>query len=68
MSYGCRYLRVGLAVLVVHDFADIFLYTAKSLHYLKVKGGTDILFAIFAISFFASRNVFYPFYVLLPTA
>lgn len=68
MSYLTQFTRIGTAILLVHDSADIFLESAKCFNYCK-KGrpgskwpsiGCDTLFGCFAVVFFISRLVIYP--------
>lgn len=82
-SYGQNQHRAGLMVAWIHDFADIFLYVAKwfqAIHKLMEKAQrtrgvvfkffqsmTDVAFAIFALSFFVTRLVFYPYICVLPS-
>ncbi|KAI9294024.1 longevity-assurance protein [Neoconidiobolus thromboides FSU 785] len=56
-SYITNYTRVGHVMLVLMDFADIFLSTAKVLNYLRLKLICDITFTIFFISWIASRHI-----------
>ncbi len=59
--------------MVVHDLADIFLESAKLFNYVATKNDKyknfakplcDSLFVIFAIVFFITRLVIFPFWVL----
>ena len=58
--------RQSLMVLLVHDVADIFLYSAKVAVYNKRTFLADILFACFAMVFFVSRLAAFPVYCVLP--
>lgn len=67
MSYLTNFTRIGSSILLVHDLADIFLESGKCFVYIsKAKGNKwitvvcDSLFAIFALSFFVTRLVIYP--------
>ena len=69
MSYLTQFTRIGTSILLVHDSADVFLESAKCFNYCK-KGrpgakwpsiGCDSLFGIFAVVFFVSRLVIYPY-------
>ncbi|KAL0478662.1 5 TM domain-containing transmembrane protein, partial [Acrasis kona] len=53
--------RIGSLILLLHDFVDIFLYSAKSANEVNYKGFADFLFVMFAVSFFALRLVFFPY-------
>eukprot|EP00761_Pharyngomonas_kirbyi_P009249 gb/GECH01009265.1/.p1 GENE.gb/GECH01009265.1/~~gb/GECH01009265.1/.p1 ORF type:complete len:325 (+),score=39.87 gb/GECH01009265.1/:1-975(+) len=59
-SFVLRFYRVGLVVVVLHDFNDVFLETAKFTKYLGLQRVADPLFLFFAIGWFFTR-----FYVLL---
>ena len=70
-SYLLNFSRIGSAIVLIHDVADIFLESAKCFNYTgKVKGRewastvTDIVFGCFAITFFLSRLVYYPRFVV----
>jgi hypothetical protein len=71
-AYMCNFLRFGSTILIVHDTADIFLEYGKCLNYTSkvpefkpwASKATDVFFALFAVSFFISRLVIYPRYVL----
>jgi hypothetical protein len=69
-SYLTNFIRIGTTVLIIHDVSDVFLETAKCFNYVsKVKGREwtsnvcDVLFGIFAVSFFIMRLVIYPVWV-----
>ncbi|KAA8490557.1 Ceramide synthase 4 [Porphyridium purpureum] len=59
-SYVTGYVRVGVIVLILHDVGDIFLYGAKTMHYLGLAPFDTILFVIFMVVFYISRLVFLP--------
>ena len=70
-SYLLNFSRIGSAILLLHDAADIFLESAKCLNYTaKAKGhewadtAKDVVFGVFAITFFVSRLVYYPRFVV----
>lgn len=69
LSWWHRYTRIGLVVLILHNWADIFLYLAKVVVYVTHGKGKwkEILFTLFAINFFISRLYFFPL-VVLPSA
>ena len=71
LSYVTNYTRVGVTIMLLHDMADVFLESAKVFNYSsKAKGHEwaktvcDILFATFAITFFVTRLIVYPFFVI----
>jgi len=66
-SYYIGMMRIGLIIItVVADGPDLFLYWAKVCHYLQDKNLLkDIFFAIFALSFYILRGIFYPVFVCI---
>ena len=66
-----NFSRIGSVILLLHDAADVFLESAKCFNYAsKVKGREwaktvcDVMFALFAITFFVTRLVFFPRFVI----
>ena len=66
-SYLNNYTRIGSIILFIHDLSDVPLEVAKVFNYTsKVKGNawlkpiTDGIFAVFMITFFLTRLVWYP--------
>jgi len=67
-SYLTNFTRIGCSILVLHDFADIFLEVGKCFNYMsKVKSLkvfaqpiTDTCFVLFALSFAVTRLYIYP--------
>jgi hypothetical protein len=57
---------------LVHDFSDLFLESGKCLNYLSktkkykfwASKATDCMFGIFALSFFITRLIIYPRYLV----
>ena len=56
--HTCRFLKIGVLVLFVHDIGDIFLELSKTVFYFKERGGKEywwpelganVGFAIFTI-------------------
>jgi len=71
-SYWVRYHRVGLIILIVHNAADILLYLSKSMNYVnknykQLQLLTSATFIAFAVVFFVSRIVIFPFVVIPST-
>lgn len=69
-SHMVNFVRIGVTVLCIHDVSDVLLELAKCFNYIsKVKGqewakiACDVLFALFAISFFILRLVIYPYWI-----
>ena len=72
-SFLTSYTRIGASILFLHDLADIILESAKVLNYtssapehrwLKTYSVVDILFGVFAVTFFVTRLVLYPRFIL----
>lgn len=61
-SWSQGYFRIGTLILLVHDFADIFLELAKTALYLKYQNVCDAMFAVFAVAFGVSRIIIFPFW------
>ena len=71
LSYITNYTRVGVTIMLLHDTADVFLESAKVFNYSsKPKGHEwakvvcDVLFAIFALTFFVTRLILYPLFII----
>ena len=71
LSYVTNYTRVGVTIMLLHDTADVFLESAKVFNYSsKPKGHEwaktvcDALFATFALTFFVTRLIIYPVFVI----
>mmetsp|Transcript_27930 Transcript_27930/g.72276 ORF Transcript_27930/g.72276 Transcript_27930/m.72276 type:complete len:242 (-) Transcript_27930:87-812(-) len=62
------FTRCGICVLVFHDIADVFLYSAKAADKAGVKPRVvvDVLFGLFVVAFFVGRMIMYPGYVVVP--
>eukprot|EP01102_Stenamoeba_stenopodia_P018983 TRINITY_DN7049_c0_g1_i2.p1 TRINITY_DN7049_c0_g1~~TRINITY_DN7049_c0_g1_i2.p1 ORF type:complete len:314 (+),score=32.79 TRINITY_DN7049_c0_g1_i2:125-1066(+) len=60
-SYSLSYVRVGSFVFILHDFSDIFLESAKTLHYIDMDGLAHVDFVLFATSFFICRLILFPY-------
>lgn len=67
LSYCCGFTRIGSLVMWCHDISDIFLEGAKLFVYSKNTAVADALFIIFGITFFISRLIYYPFWILHTT-
>jgi hypothetical protein len=74
-SYLANYTRIGASILLLHDTADVFLEGAKVCHYISqgAKGrffrsfgkiGADVLFVVFAVTFFVTRLMLYPRFIV----
>ena len=51
-----NFVRIGVAIMVCFDFADIFLPLAKSLRYVRLNPLDDIAFALFALAWVPTRH------------
>uniref|UniRef100_A0A674N284 Ceramide synthase 5 n=1 Tax=Takifugu rubripes TaxID=31033 RepID=A0A674N284_TAKRU len=63
-SYTNNMIRAGTLVMCLHDASDIFLEAAKLANYAKYQRLCDGLFVVFSLSFFFTRLVFFPFWVI----
>ena len=63
-SYIYSFHRFGAIVLCLHDVSDPFMEMAKMFLYAGYTKIADGLFALFAVVFILTRNVFFPFFVL----
>lgn len=67
-SYLFDFSRPGILVMSLHDLGDVFLYAAKSAQYRGKRALADLLFGLFAISFYLARLVFLPCALVYPLA
>merc|ERR1712087_706634 len=65
MSYCSGCVRVGVAVLLLHDPADIVLQSAKLFRLLNWKLLTNVVFAVLVVAWFATRVVIFPYHCVL---
>jgi hypothetical protein len=54
-SWYLRFERCGAAIMVVHDLSDVLLCAAKYCKRTGAHARAEVLFALFAVSFFALR-------------
>ncbi|XP_003382832.1 PREDICTED: ceramide synthase 1-like [Amphimedon queenslandica] len=75
-SLCMRFHYIGLLVLFIHDFADVFLEVAKAILYFKDRGGksyklpehiANVLFAVFVLQWILFRLYWYPVKLLYAT-
>ena len=64
-SYLTDHVRIGTAILVEQDFADIFLPIAKCFKYAKLPTVGDLFFVLFALAWYPTRH--YVYFILLYT-
>lgn len=60
-SYLENYPRIGSLILVLHDGADFWLELAKIAKYASLQRICDSSFIIFALVWFVTRLVIFPF-------
>ena len=65
---GCRFLRVGSIIMVLHDVSDILLECAKMFNYCHKDAVADILFGLFMLSWAVLRLVYFPGWVIWSTS
>ncbi|XP_034028564.1 ceramide synthase 5-like [Thalassophryne amazonica] len=63
-SYTNNMLRAGTLVMCVHDVSDIFLEAGKLANYAKYQRLCDGLFVMFSVTFFLTRLIIYPFWIV----
>ena len=63
-SWTCNFFKVGTLVLIIHDVADIFLESAKLCKYGGAKKLSEVLFGMFAVSWFITRLGIYPTWII----
>jgi len=66
-SWTCNLTRCGALVLVVHDFADIFLEAAKMCNYTNYQKACDIIFGVFTVAWIVTRLGLFPTWILYST-
>ena len=59
-SWMVNFSRIGALVLAVHDGCDVFLQAAKLLNYMHYRTATDLMFVVFALTFFVCRLIIFP--------
>ena len=62
-SYLLDFGRPGLLIMALHDIGDVFLYSAKSAQYKRFQGLADVLFVLFALTFYVTRLYVLPTYL-----
>ncbi|KAK4877943.1 hypothetical protein RN001_010449 [Aquatica leii] len=66
-SWSARLYRIGTLILLVHDFADVFLEAAKITKYCGLKKTCEIVFGVFTLCWCFSRIIAFPFWILKST-
>ena len=59
ISWVVNFVRIGSLVLLIHDWADVFLDLSKMTNYLKWRHICNIFFAIFTIVWCVTRLVIF---------
>jgi len=62
-SFFIAHFRYGSVIMLVHDASDYWLEAAKLAKYAKKQRTCDVLFVIFALVFYLTRWVYFPFWV-----
>lgn len=62
-SYLIAHFRYGSVIMLLHDASDYWLEAAKLAKYAKWQRTCDVLFVIFALIFYLTRWVYFPFWV-----
>ncbi|XP_059835958.1 ceramide synthase 2-like [Hypanus sabinus] len=63
-SWCTNYIRAGTLVMAVHDASDYFLESAKMFNYAGWKTTCNCLFILFAVAFFTTRLIIFPFWII----
>ncbi|KAJ3367368.1 Ceramide synthase 3 [Kappamyces sp. JEL0680] len=61
--YSCH--RIGVVITFLHDIADPWMEIAKLTLYSGRQQAADVLFGVFALAFIVTRNIIFPFGVIL---
>lgn len=59
-SYYFNTMKIGTAIMILHDLSDPLMEIAKIFNYLNCQLGADIFFVLFASSFIYLRDYLYP--------
>lgn len=65
-SWFVNFTRFGVLVMVLHDVSDVFLEVGKICIYMGMDTAKDIIFVVFALTFFVTRLVMYPLFIVKP--
>lgn len=64
VSYIANFTKIGVAIMLTHDFSDVFLEFAKLAKYAKRKKLTSFGFILLSITFIATRLIIFPFGII----
>ncbi|KAK8344262.1 hypothetical protein V6Z11_A07G067800 [Gossypium hirsutum] len=67
LSYVCRFARVGIVTLALHEGSDVFLETAKMSKYSGLEWLASVAFVLFALSWTILRVSLFPFWIIRST-
>jgi len=65
-SWLFNFTRWGILVMILHDVSDVVLEASKLCQYMQLEVAKDCGFVIFALTFFVTRLVMFPLYILKP--
>ena len=60
-------MRAASLTMVLHDPSDIVLEVTKMLNYAKWETASTVMFVVFMASWFFTRLVYFPFWVVWST-
>lgn len=63
-SFAISHHRIGVIIMFIHDASDFWLEAAKVFNYAKIQKVCDALFVVFAVVFFLTRWIYFPFWVV----
>ncbi|XP_038126755.1 ceramide synthase 2 isoform X2 [Cyprinodon tularosa] len=63
-SWCSNFIRIGTLVMLIHDASDVLLESAKLFNYAKWEKTSHGLFIVFAIVFFVTRLIIFPFWLI----
>lgn len=61
---SCRFFRIGMIILALHDTSDVFLEAAKLFKYSEKEVAASACFGLFAISWLFLRLIYFPFWII----
>ena len=64
ISYEVHLVRVGSMIMLLHDFSDIFLESAKIFKYSGNEQGSTVMFVGFLLAWVATRLVYFPAHII----
>lgn len=64
LEFPCSFMKIGTMVFLCHDINDVFMEVAKLSKYAKREDVANVLFAVFVLSWFASRMFYFPLWII----